>query len=93
MKKLIAIFLICSTIFCSASCGNRKTINGQLYDTYGLLNKESKMNPNIQYDLIFGNVVWSVILIETLIAPIYFIGFSLYEPVALKQNFEPGVIH
>ena len=92
MKKFITIILIISIAFFSISCGDPKIIDGKLYDTYGLANQNNKHNPNIQYELIIGNVIWSVILIETIIAPIYFIGFSLYEPVALKKDFEPGVI-
>ena len=89
MRKM-AIILICIAIL--VGCGNPKIINGKLYDIYGLLNKESKMNPDIEYTLITGNVIWSVILCETIIAPLYFVGFDLYEPVGLKGRYEPGVI-
>ena len=41
---------------------------------------------------IVGNVVWSVLLVETVIAPIYFLGFSLFEPVGPKGEVENGVI-
>jgi len=85
----IILFVTC---FLLIGCGNSKIINGKKYGTYGLLNKESKMNPNIQYELIVGNVIWSAILCETIIMPIYFVGFDLYEPVGEKNNFEPGVI-
>jgi hypothetical protein len=38
------------------------------------------------YEIIPGNVVWSVILIETIIAPVYFVGFSMFEPVRPKTS-------
>ena len=88
MKKIIAL-IICSIFFISfVGCGNIKTIDGNAYQTYGLFNKDEKCNERIEYRTIIGNVVWSIILIETIIAPVYFIGFSLYEPVGKKQELQ-----
>lgn len=56
--------------------------------TYGLFNQDDQMNPNVKYRIIIGNVIWSVILCETIVVPIYFIGWSLYEPVRLKTSDE-----
>lgn len=72
-----------------AGCGNTKVINGLEYDTYGIANESRKKNPDIEYRVIIGNVVWSCILVETIIAPIYFICFSLYEPVGSKDPSKP----
>ena len=90
MKKSIALFL-CLSILClfSYGCGDTKVIEGIEYDTYGLLNKEDNRNPEIKYRLITGNAVWSVLLCSTVAAPIYFIGFSIYEPVRKKYPNEP----
>lgn len=88
MKRFIAGILIVSCLFGLFGCADPKTINGVTYDTYGLLNADDKKNPNISYKVSIGNVVWSVILVETVIAPIYFIGFSLYEPVGVKRTNE-----
>ena len=68
-----------------SGCGDVKTIDGLTYDTYGLINESEKRNPDIEYELIIGNIVWSCILVETIVAPIYFIGFSMYEPVGKKK--------
>ena len=81
---LIAIFTIALS-----GCGDTKVINNVEYDTYGLLNKKDNRNPNIKYRLIIGNIVWSCILVETIFAPIYFIGFSLYEPTRKANKNEP----
>jgi len=67
-------------------CGDTKIIDGIEYDTYGLINDDEKKNPNIQYEVIWGNVVWGAILVETIVAPIYFFGFSLWEPVGKKTG-------
>ena len=70
-----------------------KEIKGKVYGTYGLINSDEMKNPDIEYRLIIGNLIWSCLLVETIIAPIYFIGFSLYEPVGSKTNFEKGVLN
>jgi hypothetical protein len=45
------------------------------------MDKMSKFEGTVQYKTVVGNVIWGIILVETIIAPIYFFGFSLYEPV------------
>lgn len=62
---------------------------GKTYTSYGLLNADEWKNPNIQYKVAWGNVILGVLFFETVIAPIYFFGFSLFEPVGGKPN-EPG---
>ena len=53
--------------------------------TYGLFDKASVENPCIKYDLAWGNIVWSILLIETIVVPIYMVGFSLYEPISVDR--------
>lgn len=89
MKKLFVYAIILVFLLTVTGCGDRKTIDGHTYDTYGLINKDDKRNENIQYELIIGNIVWSVILVESIIAPIYFLGFSIYEPVGKKNTELP----
>lgn len=84
MRKFIV--LICLFCFMIAGCGSDKTLNGIEYETYGLINRDEIRNDEVQYKVITGNIVWSVLLFGTVIFPIYFIGFSLYEPVSLKHN-------
>ena len=82
MKRFI-IFLIIITFVAIPlyGCGDTKEIGGVEYGTYGLFDKGTMKNPDIEYKIIVGNIIWSVILFETIIAPIYFIGFSIYEPI------------
>ncbi len=90
MKKCVTVFImICFLSVILAGCGDTKTIKGHVYDTYGIFNKDDNRNPAIEYRLIVGNIVWSVILVETIIAPIYFLGFSLYEPVGPANPNRP----
>lgn len=90
MKKVLAPLLIAGILF--SGCADKKTIEGTTYDTYGVFNESNNKNPKIEYELSIGNVIWGILLVETIIAPVYFFGFSLYEPVDTKANFEPGVV-
>jgi hypothetical protein len=88
-KKILAI--ICAVMLL-ASCGSDMMINGEKVKTVGIINTLvddptlfDVKKPGIQYKVIWGNVVWGIILIETVIAPIYFFGFSMFEPVDVKK--------
>ena len=74
-----------------AGCGNPLVVNGKNRGTIGLVNMivadSSIMEPkypDVQYRIIWGNVVWGVILSETVVFPVYFFGFSMFEPVGPK---------
>ncbi len=94
MKRFTAFVLVVvlSASLLLTGCGKVKTIDGITYDTYGLLNEDGKKNPDIQYEAIWGNVFWGVVLFETIIAPIYFFGFSLFEPVGKKPVIKGQVV-
>ena len=88
-KKILSLFVALTMLFALSGCGDVKMVSGIIYDTYGFINESDKKNPDIEYRLIIGNIVWSVILFQTIIAPIYFIGFSIYEPVRIKDKTLP----
>jgi len=90
MKRLIC--LLCAIALLICACGDTKVINGTEYDTYGLLNSDSKKNSNIEYEVIWGNIVWGIVLFETIVAPVYFFGFSLFEPVGPKPLIKGEVV-
>lgn len=81
--------LILATLMGTFGCGNDKTIKGVSYGTYGVFTLGDE-NPKIHYRIITGNVIWSILLIETVVFPVYFIGFSLWEPVDEEINYVPG---
>jgi len=87
MRKFIAIMIIiCFVTLTMMSCSSDKRIDGVTYETYGLLNKDEIRNPDIQYKLVWGNIIWGCIFFETFIAPIYFFGFDIWEPVAAYED-------
>lgn len=77
------ILILC--LMFSFGCADDKTINGRHYETYGLFNVDEAKDRCVNYTISIGNVVWSIILIETIFMPVYFIGYSLYEPSAQKE--------
>jgi len=84
MKKIIAIAL-CSMLALTG-CGRPLGTTERTYPTYGLFNEKSSKSNNVCYELSVGNIVWSIILVETIVMPIYFVGFSIYNPVRLKKS-------
>lgn len=71
-----------------SSCGNDKTfiINGKevVAETYGLMNDDKKV-PGVEYEVSFGSVFWAVVLSETLIVPIYIVGWDIMQPVKVNE--------
>ncbi len=93
MKKIIAIIIILVFLASFLGCADTKIIDGVEYDTYGLLNEDEKRNPDIQYEIVWGNIIWGVIFFETIVAPIYFFGFSMWEPVGKKTLIKGEIAH
>ena len=89
MKTIIAFILISITLFAS-SCSSDKDIilNGknQTFEAYGWANDELK-NDSIEYHIVVGNVVWSVIGCETIIIPIWLTGWNIKEPIKVKAQY------
>ena len=87
--KYIAMVLV-SLVFLSG-CGQSKIINNIERKPVGLITMnaqqiKSTYSKNISYDVCWGNVFWGVILCETIIAPIYFFGFSMFNPIDTIKN-------
>ena len=88
MKKVL-IFLIASVIFLSG-CADSKTFkkaDGTEFTakSYGWIDSEDEKIPGVEYEVCAGNVVWSILLSETVIAPILITGWGLYEPVSYTE--------
>lgn len=88
MKRTLALVLASAMLL--TACGNPRNLptgpKGEMreYPTYGFFNQNTAKSDKVCYELSIGNVVWSIILIETIVMPIYFIGFSLFNPVSMK---------
>ena len=66
------------------SCADEKTLNGVTYKPYGWMDKNRYKSDKVIYEVSTGNIVWSILLYETIVAPVVLTGMSLYKPVALK---------
>ncbi len=80
MKRLLLASALASTLLLTA-CGNDKTIDGKHYDTFGIANEGSHRDPAIRYEISAGSVIWAIILCETIVFPVYIIGWDLWQPV------------
>lgn len=88
MKKIITTALIAAAL---SACGTPMDYAGKHYPTYGLFNKDTTKSEKMCYDVSVGNVIWSIILIETVVMPVYFVGWSLWEPVGPKGAAGCGI--
>ncbi len=77
MKKILLIL----TLDLFAGCAKDLQACGQTFTTTGVLTIKEEV-PGVKMNLVAGNVIWGILLSETLIAPVYFFGFSIWEPVS-----------
>lgn len=91
MRKMISLFVAIALAASLSACARPMTICGVTYDSYGLANQDDKKNPEVQYEVVWGNVVWGALLFETVIAPIYFFGFSLFQPIGKKSTTKGAI--
>ena len=88
MKKIIVVGLLALLL---TGCGQPLYVDNKVYPTYGLFNEDTSKSKDMCYEVSVGNVVWSIIGIENIIMPVYFIGFSLFNPVSKKVNGNCGI--
>lgn len=86
MRSRTAIALLTVVAVSLAACGQPRQLGNRVYPTHGLFNKSTSWSKNVCYEVSLGNVVWSIILVETVIAPVYFVGWSLWNPIRLKKS-------
>ena len=77
--RLIAVLIGAAALL--SACGNDKIIDGKHYDVYGIANMESQKDPNVLYEISASSVIWGIILCETIVVPVYIIGWDLWQPV------------
>ena len=82
MKKLFILALVAVMM---AGCADKRTFqkaDGTTFtaEPYGWMNTSKKVD-GVVYDVCPGNIVWSIVLGETVVAPVLFTGLALWEPV------------
>ena len=83
MKRILLAASIAALSLLSA-CGNDKVINGKEHQTFGIFNEESQRDPSVLYEVSAGSVIWAIILSETIIVPVYVVGWDLWQPVRAR---------
>ena len=98
MGKLLgclAVIVIGIVLLITGGCADSKTFTIKNSETeiteikaepYGWANSDSKRIDGVIYEVNGGNIVWSIILCETIFVPIYLTGWQLYEPVRLDNR-------
>lgn len=89
MNKSIMLIVALGVLL--ASCGKPQYLGEPnksrvLYPTYGLFNEGTSKSKNVCYEISVGNVIWSIVLVETVVFPVYFVGWSIYNPVRMKKG-------
>ena len=87
MKKIV--FLAALAVMLLASCAENKTFEKSDGTTvvavpYGWMDKEHAID-GVQYQICTPNFVLSVILCETIAAPVLLTGLELWEPVSYTE--------
>lgn len=87
MKKILTL-LIALVILSSCADSKEFEIEGKtvIVEPYGWANKESRYNENVIYEISAGNVIWSIIGVETIVLPVWLTGWQLFEPIKLKEE-------
>jgi hypothetical protein len=87
--KYIALILISLIMF--SGCGVSKNIKGVERKPVGIVNMfvpqlGSTYSKSISYEPCWGNVVLGIVFAPTVIAPLYFFGFSCLNPIDTIKN-------
>ena len=97
MSMVSLILIACMMLMC-IGCGKKMVIDGVERKPVGLISMNTgniasgnissgSYSKKVQYEVCWGNVFWGIVLCETVIAPIYFFGFSMFNPIgAMPSN-------
>lgn len=88
MKKLLVIAVVLAALL--VSCAESKTFkrsDGTEFKAhpYGWFDRDDYRIDGVEYEVCAGNVVWSIFLSETVVAPILITAVGLYEPVSYTE--------
>jgi hypothetical protein len=84
MKKLFVYLMLVVFAVSLSGCAESRYIGNKQYETFGIFNEDVVRDPNIKYEVSAGSVIFSIIFIETVIVPVYLIGWDLWEPVQAR---------
>lgn len=77
MKHILLLAFLATSL----GCGQDLDACGKTFQTVGLLTKDDKVD-GVTYHISIGNTIWSVLLIGLVAPSVYFVGFSIENPIA-----------
>lgn len=91
-KQNMKTTLLILTAIILTGCADNKdlVLNGKLqtFEPYGWADIDELKNDSIHYKINTGNVVWSIVGVETVFLPVWLTGWQIYEPVSVKKEYE-----
>lgn len=77
---ILLLFVSCASpkVFQNTSNERLKPIS-VLVEPYGMFNTKKKVD-GVMYKASVGNIIWSVLLLETVVVPVVLCGWYLWEP-------------
>lgn len=79
MRMFVLTFLLLTT-----SCGKSIMRDGREIECYGLVTEylgTPKKVEGVQYEIVTGNVAWSLVTFGTIVFPVWLMGWELKCPV------------
>ena len=84
MKKLFLLALVASILL--SGCAKSVNLNGKQYPPYGFFNQTTDKSTKVCYHLSAGSVIVAIIFVESIIVPIWTVGFDLWEATRIKND-------
>lgn len=90
MKKIQFIIgaLVAASVALSG-CADSKVIGGHEVQPYGVFNQQTAKTPGVDYEVSPGSVILAIVFVETVVVPVYIVGWDLYQPV--RQTPSPAL--
>ena len=89
MKKFISLLIVIVFVGFISGCSSSKSFkfkdgSEKVCEPYGLFDEDTVKDNRVKYKIVTSNLIWGIILIETIFVPIIIVGHYLYEPVVEK---------
>jgi hypothetical protein len=69
-------------------CSSPRVIDGVTHRPAGIFSASS---PDIYYEVNGSDIILTIVTIETVVIPIYIVGWDILEPACKKSDYTPGV--
>ena len=81
MKKFLLVGVMLASVALSGCAGPITRSDNTVVKPYGIFNEDSRKVPGVKYEVSLGSVVVAIIFSETIIIPVYVVGWDLFQPI------------